>query len=155
MVGLNERFVQPFYLQMQRINAIDADVLPDVIDAAMTASASEVIELLRGEWRPRVMGAWFSVRHDDPTVTSELLQSLRTSQGSLTSPPLATAAVLVAGDGAIESLEAYLEADLNAQWGAAGFVTAAIEHLIGEVTASPDREDFASMMRIAAQIRDT
>src|SRR5688500_14801135 len=59
-----DRFVAPFYLAMMGTNAIEhaeADLLRRVVAVGRDASAGDVVWLLRGEWRPRVMGAWFSL----------------------------------------------------------------------------------------------
>ena len=88
-----DRLVAPFYLDMMGTNAIeyaDADLLRSVAAVGRDASVVDVVWLLRGAWRPRVMGAWFSLLHDSDAVTRAVLQSLETSVGSLTAPPLAT-----------------------------------------------------------------
>ena len=97
-----ERYVQPFYLKMMRTNAVEygAALAPDIADVGRAAGPEDVIQLLRGYWRERVMGAWLSILHREPAVTAAVLQALVTSQGSLDSPPLATAAVVLAGSAA-------------------------------------------------------
>ena len=88
-----DRLVAPFYLDMMGTNAIeyaDAELLRSVAALGRDASVVDVVWLLRGAWRPRVMGAWFSLLHDSDAVTRAVLQSLETSVGSLTAPPLAT-----------------------------------------------------------------
>ncbi len=79
---------------MMGSNAIqhaDAKLLRSVVEVGRDASVGDVVWLLRGEWRPRVMGAWYSLLHDSEAVTRAVLQSLATSSGSLTAPPLAVA----------------------------------------------------------------
>jgi hypothetical protein len=155
-----DRLVKPFYLDMMGINAIqyaDADVLRNVLAVGREASAADVVWLLRSEWRPRVMGAWFSLLHDDEAVTRAVLRSLETSAGSLTAPPLAVAAVLLANHGAAKgALADYLVRDVSHDWGSAGFVGAALEHLAERVPMKPsnrDRSSFEQLHAIAKAVR--
>ena len=72
MSSNEDRFVAPFYLAMMGTNAIehaDADLLRRVVAVGRDASVRDVVWLLRGEWRPRVMGAWFSLLHDGEAVS--------------------------------------------------------------------------------------
>ncbi len=125
------RFVQPFYLKMMRLNAIQYGprLAADIVVAGRTASPADVISLLGSNWRERVMGAWFALLQADPSVTEAVLQALSTSHGSLDAPPLAAAAVILAGAHALPALETYYAADLANEWGAAGIAAAAIDHL--------------------------
>ena len=68
-----------------------ADLLPALRKAGSTVSQSEIIELLSGHWRPRVMGAWFALMHDDDDVAATVVRALATSLGYLDSQPLVTA----------------------------------------------------------------
>jgi hypothetical protein len=157
-------YVAPFYLQMMRTNAVrqSPQLLAEIVETTRSAESSTVIALLAGSWRPQVMGAWLSVRFTDAAVTSALLRSLATSSGSLTSPPLAAAAVLVAGPGAMNALVQYYEADVAGQWGASGWIAAAAEHLEQNhgatnrlPTADPNaRQTFEALLSIARQLRD-
>src|SRR5260370_28458397 len=89
------RFVQPFYLKMMRLNAIQYGprLAADIVVAGRTASPADVISLLGSNWRERVMGAWFALLQADPSVTEAVLQALSTSHGSLDAPPLPAPAV--------------------------------------------------------------
>ena len=155
-----DRLVAPFYLAMMGTNAIryaDAEVLRSVVAVGRNVSVADVVWLLRGAWRPRVMGAWFSLLHASEAMTRAVLQSLETSSGSLTAPPLAVAAVLLAGHEAQSALGDYVTQDLSHQWGAAAFVSAAIEHLGSraptELSEQP-RSSFAQMLAIGKTVRD-
>ena len=57
---LTARYVQPFYLKMMRTNAVDCGLTLafDIAAVGRTARPEDVITLLRGSWRGRVMGAW-------------------------------------------------------------------------------------------------
>jgi hypothetical protein len=125
------RFVQPFYLKMMRLNAIQYGprLAADIVAAGRAASPSDVISLLQSNWRERVMGAWFALLHPHPSVTDAVLQALSTSRGSLDAPPLAAAAVMLAGARALPALETYYAADLTHEWGAARIAAAAVDHL--------------------------
>jgi len=125
------RFVQPFYLKMMRLNAIryGPRLAADIVAAGRATSPSDVISLLRSNWRERVMGAWFALLLDNHSVTDAVLQALSTSRGSLDAPPLAAAAVILAGVRALPALETYYAADLANEWGAAGIAAAAVDHL--------------------------
>lgn len=140
---LEERYVQPFYLHMMRLNAVTdgGPHLPVIRDLGSTITAEDVVRLLRREWRPRVMGAWFALFHDPQSVGADLLQSLETSAGSLTSPPLAVVAGHLMGAAAIPSLERYAAQDMALNYGAAGFAAAVVEHLGGTPAAAAATEE--------------
>jgi hypothetical protein len=150
--------VGPFYLQMMGLNAARGhdELIGEVAALGRTTTSDEVSVLLRSDWRPRAMGAWYSVFHDRSTMAAPLLESLRTSAGSLTAPPLAVAAVEIAGVGALDSLRAYNEVDQRQGLGSSGFVAAAIEHL-GSLSAvceptDADRRDLASLLAVARRL---
>lgn len=161
--ALYDRFVQPFYLEMMRTNAVQhgQTLASRIARVGRVARTDEVITLLHGFWRERVMGAWLAVLHDDdPEVQQAVLEALVTSHGSLDSPPLATAAVLLAGADALKSLEIYLANDRHYDWGSAGFFEAAIEHIrehqrrAGPDSAtSEDRADFFALLSVAERLR--
>ncbi len=126
---LEERCVRPFYLTMMGLNALSHVVPYDALsEVGRRTSDEEVARLLRSEWRPRVMGAWFAAGRTT-RLASELLRSLETSAGTLTAPPLAAVAVHGLGSAAQPALLAYLRIDLEQQHGSAGFIAAALERL--------------------------
>lgn len=154
------RLVKPFYLQMMGLNALSAEpsLIADVGRAAAKAKVDDVIALLRDTWRPEVVGAWFSVVKESDEINATVLDALSKSYGSLTAPPLAVAAMTLVGGEALPALSTYLERDLAASYGSAGFIAASIEHLGAEpsVQAEPDdRDNVAGMLTIAAQLRST
>lgn len=154
------QFVNPFYLRMMRTNAVDhgAELLPALVEASRSASAEDVVALLLAPWRSTVMGAWLSVTRSEESVTDAVLAALVRSHGSLDAPPLAVAAVVLAGDRAILALTEYARRDLSEGWGAAAFIAAAIEHLGGgladALAGAVEQEQFAEMLRIAHCVRD-
>jgi hypothetical protein len=155
----SDRFVGPFYLQMMRTNAVEHGpaLLPALVAIGRTATAREVIALLRDPWRCSVMGAWFALLHDDAVVTTAVLDALAASGGSLDAPPLATSAAVLAGRDALPALEAYAVADRARDLGACGYVAATIEHLGGRTTACApddrDRLELQQLLDLASQIR--
>lgn len=149
---------------MMRLNALQNGVrlAPNIAATGRTASALDVVRLLRNRgWRERVMGAWFSLFQDDQTVIEAVLEALSTSWGSLDAPPLAVAAVVLAGPGALPALETYYAADLSHGWGAAGVAAAAVDHLrrlhhVNSSVRAPggDAADwFAKLVEVASTIR--
>ena len=155
-----EQLVAPFYLQMMRENARENGprLLPQLAAAGRTATAQDVESLLVGHWRAKVMGAWFALLQDDEGVTASVLEALRSSLGSLDSPPLATAAVVLAGQHALPFLLEYAARDAENAWGACGFVAAAIEHIGGSCATCPpgegDSAAFAELLALALHLRD-
>jgi hypothetical protein len=100
-------FVLPFYLKMMRTNAtgIGEQLWDDLVLVGRMATVDDVLWLLReGAWRPVVMGAWLSLRFDRGEVGAAVSHALQESAGSLTSPPLAVAAVTVLGEDAVTVL---------------------------------------------------
>jgi len=156
---ISERYVTPFYLDMMGLNAptSGAERLATIRTLAGELDAQEVVGLLRSDWRPRVMGAWYALFNDAASVGDELLHSLETALGSLTAPALAIAASEVLGRDAVPSLEIYASADMAANYGSAGFVAAVIERLDADPTrlkpGDQDRESVASMLAVAARLR--
>lgn len=112
MVSPEERLVTPFYLQMMNCNALEhAEPLwADLVRVGQEASLTDVQwQLRRGEWRPMVMGAWFSLGFDADEVGSDLLAAMARSAGAFTAPPLAVACALVLGRDAHEELARYAQ----------------------------------------------
>ena len=128
---LAEHFVQPWYLKMMRLNACQygGELAPDIARVAVEADDDIVVRLLRLGWRERVMGAWLSVTRDSEKVTNEVLRQLEGSHGSLDAPPLAVAAVTLAGPASLASLAKYYEADVASGWGAAEVIQEAAQSL--------------------------
>jgi hypothetical protein len=111
LTDLERRCVKPFYLKMMGLNSLSHNVPFDTLrEVARGTSDDEVAELLGSLWRPRVMGAWLAVGRTQ-RLDAALLESLETSQGSLTAPPLATVALYGLGAEAVPSLNAYLRRD--------------------------------------------
>lgn len=162
--AMYSQYVVPFYLHMMRRNAAGEGVPEErLLSAARTIAPDEVLALLRDpNWRPQVMGAWFSVRHAAPDVVDGVLQALRASRGSLTAPPLATAAAVLAGAASVDALRAYLRVDLAHHLGSDGFIAATLEHLgaplddaehPGLQVSPADREALRRLLARAHQIR--
>ncbi|MEI7055519.1 hypothetical protein WBG06_06860 [Nocardioides sp. CCNWLW239] len=87
-------------------------------------------------WRPVVMGAWLSLACTPDEITDDLLFSLARCDGDLTAAPLCTAAVLLAGDAAVEPLRSHrLRAD-EYEADSVMFLDAALEHL-DEIPVNP------------------
>lgn len=151
--------IEPFYLDLMRLNAIEYGdrLAPSIVRRARSLSPLDVIELIPFGWRERVMAAWFGVTFDDADVTKAVLDGLALSQGDLDAPPLAVASVVLAGDAALPALEEYLSRDGVAEWGAGGFVAAAIESLPGgsssSVVAEADRAAFGTLEALARRLR--
>ncbi|MCZ7440374.1 DUF6000 family protein [Micromonospora sp. WMMC241] len=161
--GLVAQYVVPFYLDMMGTNALryGLPLLSAVAEANRATTASDVVALLGDGWRTRVMGAWYSVRVGGADVTAAVLHALATSRGSLDAPPLATAAVVLAGPDAAEALRQYFTADQACGWGAGGVIAAAADHLRRHHrTATPlprptdeDRDTFAALIDIARRLQ--
>lgn len=154
------KYVQPYYLKMMSLNAIwDAERPPvrEVREVSATVPTDVVIDFLRGLWRPRVMGAWYALRQDADLVAEALVESLATSAGTLTAPPLATVTTLMLGEEALPPLNAYAAAAAaDPHLGADGFIAAATERLGGTPVVEAtdqDREHFSKMLAVAETIR--
>ncbi|WP_406076756.1 DUF6000 family protein [Micromonospora sp. NBC_00858] len=160
---LIERCVVPFYLDMMGTNALryGRPLIAALAEVSRGATPADVMALLRDGWRPRVMGAWYSVGVGGPEVTAAVLHALATSQGSLDAPPLATAAVVLAGPEAIEALEQYFAADQAEGWGASGVIAAAADHVRRHhhvatplpLPTDADEVTFAALLDIARRLQ--
>jgi hypothetical protein len=156
----HDRLAEPFYLKMMRENAREngARLLPALVEAGRTTTPQDIVALLGDGWRAKVMGAWFAVMHDDDDVMYAVLEAVRSSLGSLDSPPLATAAVVLAGAQALPALQEYAARDAANGWGACGFAATAIEHVGGSCAACPpieqDSTAFIELLALAARLRE-
>ena len=123
----------------------------------------DVLRLLSGQWREQVMGAWLALFHRREPVTTALLIALSKSAGSLTSPPLITCAVLMAGQGAESTLRGYLANDRRHAWGGAEFAEVALIDLgLEQAQAAPPtpahaqaNEDYGQMFQFAKAVAKT
>ena len=158
MTALEERAVDPFYLKMMRLNALEysSELWPGLVAAASDVTLDDAKWLLRvGAWRPVVMGGWFSVRFPAEDIGEDLRRAMGRSSGSFTAPPLAVACVVVCGTDALPEMGGYVQRD-PAQDGSAGFVAAAIEYLDGPLVGTvtdQDRQDFAGLLQVANNLR--
>lgn len=145
----------PFYQQMMGTNALEAapSVLAEIATIVDTIDADEVIYLLSSGWREQVVGAWLSLAHPyDELVLAAVSQALETSDGGLTAPALLTAEIVLEAPTAAASIQAYYEADVANNWGAAGLALAAAASLPDSVLPAPaaaDAETFATLSVIA------
>jgi hypothetical protein len=158
---LAEHFVRPWYLKMMRLNACEhgAQLAPEIARVAVEADDDTIVRLLRSGWRERVMGAWMSVTRDSEKIANEVLHQLEGSHGSLDAPPLAAAAVTLAGPAAIGSLAKYHRADVAEEWGAAQVIQEAARYLHDRYGApnplppTPNAKVFESLLAVVAAIR--
>ncbi|GAA0917068.1 DUF6000 family protein [Virgisporangium aurantiacum] len=162
MNEIESTFVKPFYLKMMGLNALRTadDLWADLIAASRTVTVREVRWMLRtGHWRPVVMGAWFSVAVTAEPVRDDLMAAMSQSRGSLTAPPLAAAATLVAGTAAVPAMTSYIEFMTASAFrdGSENVVAAAVEHLRGEVAIVPTdegRRAFLGIHDVAIRLGD-
>jgi hypothetical protein len=160
---LIERFVQPWYLEMMRLNACEhgLELAAAIREISRDADDEVVLQLLRLGWRSQVMGAWFSITRDSAQVKTDVLRALRESHGSLDAPPLATASVVLAGPDSMATLTTYYEADVAASWGAADIIREAAHYLQDvygvqstiPVSANGEHLIFDRMIAVARAIR--
>lgn len=155
-----QRLIAPYYMRMMSTNVVGEgdDLATEVAALAQTLSVADVVELLRSEWRPRVMGAWFGGARTEIAVGDEVLASLDTCFGSLTSPPLVVAALLHRRPTTAERLIRYVERDRANGWGSAGFALAAVEYLRGPaedglLSTDADRRTLAAMLEFGSRLR--
>jgi len=159
LTDLERRCVLPFYLTMMGLNALSHDVPFDALrEVARGTTDGEVAELLVSPWRPRVMGAWLASGRTQ-RLEAALLESLETSLGTLTAPPLATVALRGLGAKAVPSLKTYLRLDLEHRWGSASFIAAVLERLdatpVGVAIDDQDRRAVDGMLTVARCLAKT
>lgn len=128
---LRERYVIPFYLDLMELNALHAqpELFLAVRERATELSTEDVERLLRAPWRPRVMGAWYCIAKQQPELVGRVHSALRGSQGSLTAPPLLTAALCFANESTLAAIADYAGCDAEHEWGAHGAARAAAQIL--------------------------
>ena len=154
--------VRPFYLKMMGLNALrlTEELWASLVATGRTVTVSEVGSMLRsGMWRPVVMGTWFSVVVPPEQIIDDLVVAMSRSQGSLTAPPLAATATLVAGAGAVPAMITYLEfimAPIRRD-GSEDIVAAAVEHLGTQPPIIPSdkgRQAFRDILDVATSLRN-
>ena len=143
-----QRYVTPFYLKLMGFGAADADenVTAKVRKRSRELATVDVTQLLHMHWRPRAMGAWYAIAIHDPSLSEAVHDSLETSLGHLTSPPLVTAALAYPNDRTAALLRDYVQTDQQQQWGAAGFAAAALRRLMSP-TEQEARDSAVSSVR--------
>jgi hypothetical protein len=151
---ITETYVLPFYMQLPRNRT---ELVPSVAAVGRSAPLGDIIEMLSSHWRPRQMGAWFSLVRDEPEILPAVLESLRSSLGSLTAPELATTAVLIGGEHAVPALLDYQTAETERNYGITGAVSAALEFVGAASLRGPasdsDKVRFAEYLDVADDIR--
>jgi hypothetical protein len=151
---LRESYVLPFYMQLPTHSA---ELVPSVAATGREAPLADILELLGSDWRPRQVGAWFAIVRDEPEVLPAVLESLRTSRGSLTAPELAVAAIVLCGEEAIPALLDYQTAETERNFGRCGEISAARELLGARSPLGPasdeERARFARYLRVATDLQ--
>lgn len=161
MNEIESSFVKPFYLKMMGLNALRLtdELRASLIVAARTVRTSDVRWMLQsGHWRPVVMGAWFSLAVPTESVMDDLLTAMSESKGSLTAPPLAAAATLLAARAAVPAMVDYIDFIVvpGRPDGSEAIVAAAVEYLGSDpVIALTDetRRTFRDIHDVAIRLR--
>jgi hypothetical protein len=157
-------FVKPFYLKTMGLNAVGVpeDLWNRLIEAGRAVSTEDVTWMLRiGNWRPVVMGAWFSLAVPGQSIEKDVLAAMSDSKGSLTAPPLAVASTLVAGVRAVPAMINYvtfMASDQSRPDGSESFVAAAVEHLGSHppmTVTDHARQAFRGLFAVAIRLRET
>jgi hypothetical protein len=151
MCELESRFVSPFYLEMMGTNALGLadERRTALIAAGRTVTAGDVRSLFRvGAWRNEVMGAWFSLAVPADSIVAELIVAMSRSRGSLTAPPLAAAASIIAGQDAVPAMVDYINLMLDPRRndGSDAIVAAGLE-LLGADPIVPAPNDARRVFR--------
>jgi hypothetical protein len=162
MNEIESSFVKPFYLKMMGLNALHVtdELWASLIVTGRTVAASDVRWMLRaGHWRPVVMGAWFSLAVPAESVMDDLLTAMSESKGSLTAPPLAAAATLVAARAAVPAMVDYINFMVapGRRDGSEAIVAASVEYLGSDpVIALTDetRRMFRDIHDVAIRVRE-
>lgn len=119
--------IAPYYLAMAGWSAPTAD---DALLASVRAAAGQVGDdtvrtMLRIDWRPGVMGAWFAVAKSDPAFSDDVHDSLLTCHGTLTSVPLVAAILTYPSARTMDVLVGHYCDDMERQLGGAKLLAAA------------------------------
>lgn len=133
-----QHFVSSHYLELMSYGAKSADrrIASEVRRLGRELQVPEVEMLLGMHWRPRVMGAWFAIAASDDTLSEAVHNSLETSLGHLTSPPLIVGVLTYPNERTLDLLLDYARADRDMGWGASGFAVAAAARLDGDLVNS-------------------
>jgi hypothetical protein len=134
-------FVKPIYLSVHMNRPLDHVQALLVSELARAASADEILWMLGTRWRPRRVGAWFTLVHSETTLGPALLESLRTSRGYLTAPDLGFAAARRLGEEALPALHEYQSTALRDGLGGLSMITALIESLGGSSDLAPSTDE--------------
>jgi hypothetical protein len=124
-------FVKPLYRAVHMGRPLDLAQASILAEKARRATASEVLWMLGSHWRPRLVGAWFSMIHRGPWIDAPRRESLRTSIGSLTAPDLGYAAARRFGADALPDLHQYQARAARENFGGLSEISALIESLGG------------------------
>ncbi len=112
-----------------------------IAERAREATTDEVIWMLSTHWRPRLVGAWFSLVRSEEEIAPALLESLRTSLGYLTAPQLGFVAVRKLGADALPALHHYQKRAHSENLGGLSTITGLIEMAGGTSEIAPTTYD--------------
>jgi hypothetical protein len=133
-------FVKPIYLTVHMDRPFDLGQALRLSELARQATIEEVQWMLATHWRPRRVGAWFTLVHSGHELDAPLLESLRTSQGTLTAPELGFAAARRLGSAALPALHEYQAVAARHEFGGLSEITALIEYLGDSSEIAPSNE---------------
>lgn len=129
-------YVVPYYLNWMSSNVLRDDFtpaplgwLPDIKQRARELDTATIRTMLNCAWRIQVMGAWYAVAKNDPSLADAVNDSLDICFGHLTAPPLAVAAVRLANDNTIDALRSFRDRHPNSEQSSVDIVTAALAKL--------------------------
>ena len=100
-----QKYVLPFYDDMPLGVHHRAD---ELVRVAVGAPLSDLIYLLKSdEWRSRQIGAWLAIGRGGTEMLAAVYASLLTSDGELTAPELAAAALVLGGRDSLPVLQQF------------------------------------------------
>jgi hypothetical protein len=105
------------------------------------------------------MGAWFSLAVPPESVMDDLLTAMSESKGSLTAPPLAAAATLLAGSAAVPAMVGYVNfiMEPGRRDGSESFVAAGLEYLGSDpviAVTNEARQTFHDVHGVGTRLRE-
>lgn len=154
------RLVRPFYLKLSGagVTEMPDGLRRDLVRASRKVTSPQVRDLLAGDWRQKVVGAWLALAVPADEVREAVLDAMAQAQSDRPALPLAAVSALLAGPAAIEAMDAYLEraADQSRPDDSFEIVTAAVAHLGQSPVQAPPAwavEAFEEMMAAAADLQ--
>lgn len=154
-------YVAPHYLKWMEIEAATGEglsfrQLSEIRARAAELDRADIVSMLGMQWRLQVMGAWYAIARNDQTLAPAVHRGFTWCFGSLTSAPLAAAALTYREPMTAGVLRGYLARSRSAGYGDDAIIEAALRRVTPDDGArfmAPETEILDRLLMVAGALR--